>query len=97
MPPPVEAPTGFDAPLSTNLNVDNSANDRSLEQAIRGANGFEGEDKDLDYILYCKGTGMTLIPLSRVCQNLVLRPERAAPKDGDVLPPGKGAVASSLE
>jgi hypothetical protein len=100
MPPPVKTPTGFDAPLSTNLNVGNSAKDRSLEQAICGANGFEGEDKDLDYVVYCKGTGMRLIPLSRVCLNVVLRPERAAPKDGDESPPGQVAIAypqTSLE
>jgi hypothetical protein len=93
MPPPVKAPTGFDAPLSTNLNVDNSAKDRSLGQAIFDASGLEGEDKDLDYILHCKGTGMTLIPLSRVCLNVVLRPERTAVKDGDGSPTDQGAVA----
>jgi hypothetical protein len=75
MQPLVKAPIGFDAPLSTNLNAGNSANDRGLEQA-NCANGFEGEDKDLDYILYFKGTGMRLIPLSRVCLNVVLRPDR---------------------
>ena len=49
--------------------------------------------KDLDYILYCKGTGMRLIPLSRVCPNVVLRPERAVARDGDGSSPGQGAVA----
>ncbi len=93
MPPPVKTPIGFDAPLSTNLNVGNSAKDRSLEQAVCGANGFEGEDKDLDYVLYCKGKGMRLIPLSRLCLNVLLRPEQAAPKDGDESPPGEDAVA----
>jgi hypothetical protein len=43
---------------------------------------------------------MRLIPLSRVCLNVVLRPERAAPKDDDESPPGQVAVAypqTSLE
>jgi len=93
MPPPVKAPTGVDAPLSTNLNVDNSANVRSLEQAICGANGFEGEDKDLDYLLYYKGKEVRLIPMSLVCPNVVLAPDRAAARDGDGSSPGEGAVA----
>jgi hypothetical protein len=93
MPPLVKAPTGFDAPLSADVNVGNSAKDRSLERVICGASGFEGEDKDIDYILYCKGTGMRLIPLSRVCPNVVLRPERAVARDGDGSSPGQGAVA----
>jgi hypothetical protein len=92
MQPLVKAPIGFDAPLSTNLNAGNSANDRGLEQA-NCANGFEGEDNDLDYVLYRKGRGMRLIPLSRVCLNVVLRPDRAAPNDGDESSPGHGAVA----
>jgi hypothetical protein len=93
MPPLVKAPTGFDAPLSTNLNVDNSAKDRSLEQVICGANGFDGEDKGLDYIVYYKGRRMRLIPLSLVCLDVVLRPERAAARDGDGSSRGRGAVA----
>jgi len=75
MPPPVKAPTGFDAPLPINPNIDDSAKDRSLEQAVRGANGFEGEDKDLDYILDYKGKRMRLIPLSLVCQTDLLQLE----------------------
>jgi hypothetical protein len=87
MPPPVKALTEFDVPLGAPLNVDVSIKDRSLKQAICGANGFEGEDKGLDYILYCKGPGMRLIPLPQVCLNVVLRPEWAAAKDGDGSPP----------
>jgi hypothetical protein len=93
MPPPVKAPTGFDAPLPINLNIDDSAKDRSLEQAIRGANGFEGEDKDLDYILDYKGKRMRLIPLSLVCQNVVSRPEQAVARGGDGSSRSQGAVA----
>jgi hypothetical protein len=90
MPPPVKELAGFDAPP---LDVDASIMDRGLEQAICGANGLEGEDKDLDYILCCKGTGMRLIPLSLVCLDVVLRSRRAAPKDGDESAPGQGEVA----
>jgi hypothetical protein len=91
--PPGKALTGFDPPLRAPLNVDVLIKDRSLEVANCGANGFEGEDKDLDYILYCKGTERMLIPLSQVCQNVVLRPERAASNNGDESPSSQGAVA----
>lgn len=94
MPPPVIAPAGFNAPLSTDLNDGNSAKDLGLEQAVRDANGFAGENNSLDYILYCKGKGMALIPLSMVRQNVLARPERGAPKDGDESRRGQGAVAS---
>jgi pilus assembly protein Flp/PilA len=93
MQPLVKAPIGFDAPLSTDLNAVNSANDPSLEQAICGVNGFEGEDKDLDYILDYKGKGMRLIPLSLVRQNVVLRSEQAVARGGDGSSRSQGAVA----
>ena len=92
MPTAVKVPAGFDAPRSTNLNVGNSAKDRSLERVICSANGFESEDKDLDYILYRKGAATRLIPWSRVCPNVALRPEWAATRDGDGSSPGQGVV-----
>jgi hypothetical protein len=73
-------------PVSTEFEVLATRNTRaSLNGCYYG--------KDLDYILYCKGTERMLIPLSQVCQNVVLRPERAASNNGDESPSSQGAVA----